>query len=237
MKNIFTFLLLIISIQSFSQDIRLFEQTWYLHDLIIEGESNVPPINNEIPYVAANFYENGIFESGMCENGFGGQLEYLSNTEFDILGIAFLLGGCYQNEPYNESYSNLYSGFWSYLSENTLVNYEIIDDEQNRTLIITGSNNDYAIYGNELLAVEDFKGEAFSIYPNPTEDIIYIQKNENVTLSEISIYNLNGSLVQLINQFNTDNLNINVSALRNGVYFISLKNEANQKILKKIIKK
>ncbi|MCF6308379.1 MAG: hypothetical protein L3J09_10525 [Flavobacteriaceae bacterium] len=101
MKKLLSILLLVISVLSYSQDIRLFEHTWYLHDLVINGESNVPPINDEIPYVPADFFENGEIYTGMCEEGGAGQLEYFGTSEFDVLEMVFLLGGCRANSYFH----------------------------------------------------------------------------------------------------------------------------------------
>ncbi len=236
MKKLCTLLLIIISLQVFSQDLRLFENTWYLHDLVIDDVSNVPPVNDEIPFVAADFFENGDIETGMCQESGAGELEYIDESQFNILSMGFLQGGCSQNAPFNQTYSGLYQIFWGH-SADDIVNYEIIDDGQSRNLIITSSNNDRAIYRNELLSINDFKQNSFSIFPNPVEDLIYVQNKNDVIISKIRVLDLNGRLVQLKEQIVSDNLTINVQKLNKGFYFISLENEENQMLFLKFIKK
>jgi hypothetical protein len=172
----------------------------------------------------------------MCQEQGTGELEYIDESKFNILSIGFLAGGCSQNVPFNQMYSGLYQVFWGFPSED-IVNYEIIDDGQNLSLIITGSNNDQAIYGSGLLSVNDFNLGGFSIAPNPVEDFIYIQKESGLELSKIRIFDLNGRLIKLKDQNTSDNLTINVQNLNKGIYFISLENEANRSIFMRFVKK
>jgi hypothetical protein len=144
----------------------------------------VPPVNAEIPFVAANFMENGDVLAGMCkENGFG-ELEYIDETQFNILDMSFLQGGCFQNETFNQTYSGLYQIFWGNLFDEN-VNYTSVVDGQSRSLIISRSNNDRAVYGNGLLSITNFNRHSFSISPNPLEDLIHIQKKNEVKISKI----------------------------------------------------
>ncbi len=90
MKNIICILFLATTAQVLAQDPQLFENTWYLHDLIIEGQSNIPPINNEIPFVPADFTVPDFFQTGMCESGGGGEISYNGSNEFSFpSGIAW----------------------------------------------------------------------------------------------------------------------------------------------------
>ena len=237
MKTILTILIMSISVTNFAQDSRLFDNIWYLHNLIIDGENNIPPVNDEIPFVPAEFIKPDVFNTGICESGGGGQIFYNGSSEFTLQDFGFLTGGCYENEPFNEDFNQLYVEIYWFPTSANAYFYTITEDGNNRTLTIVNSNGDEAIYGNELLAVNNFKNEAFSIYPNPTEDIIYVQKKENINLSKILIFDINGKLVQLIEQINSDSLIVNVNALKKGIYFISLKNDKNQYTVKKLIKK
>jgi hypothetical protein len=225
-------ILLFFSLKGYSQDIRLFEHIWYLHDLVIDGDSNVPPINNEIPFVPAYFDENGI-ETGMCDEQGGASLEYIGTTAFEIISGGFLAGGCYQNEPYNQMYSSLYIGFWGNLSGD-IVFYEIIEDESNRTLIVTGSNGDQAIYGDEvLLSGEEFHITDFSVYPIPVKNNLNIHYRSVDEIQSIRVFNTFGQTVLIINRKQSE---IDVTKLPTGMYFVSLQDNAGNISTKKFIK-
>lgn len=230
--NLHTFVINQQSSTLYAQNPDLFENTWYLHNLVIDGDSYIPPVNDEIPFVPADFYENGIINTGMCEESGTGELEYIGTTEFDVLNMAFLTGGCYQNHPHNQEYSGLYQQFWS----NLLYSYEITKDGQNRTLIITSPNGDYAIFGNEApLSIDDFTDSKFLIYPNPVKETVNINNSSNQTVT-VTIYDVSGKKLQthtLKNKVST----INVKALRKGLYFVVFENEAGERSSERFIKK
>lgn len=220
----------------YAQDPRLFENTWYLHDLFIDGDSNIPPVNAEIPFVPAVFYENGDFFTGMCENSGQGELEYIGSTEFNVLEMNFLQGECYQNNPQNQDYSNLYQLFWTTLSGGPPVSYEIIEDGQIRTLIVTDLDDDFAIYGNEIpLSIDAFSISFFLIYPNPVYETLnlYNSSYQSVTAA---IYDIKGKWLQSLSLENNAST-IDVKALNPGVYFMVFESEAGEKVSKKFIKK
>ncbi|NOZ36129.1 MAG: Omp28-related outer membrane protein [Chlorobi bacterium] len=82
-----------------------------------------------------------------------------------------------------------------------------------------------------VLSVKDIDENNFSVYPNPTTDIIKIS---NIGSADMKIYDLIGNLV--LAQKNISNgQNINVSNLKNGTYFIKLTTENNVRTEKFII--
>jgi hypothetical protein len=98
------------------------------------------------------------------------------------------------------------------------------------------SNNDRAVYGNGLLSITNFNRHSFSISPNPVEDLIHIQKKNEMKISKIRIFNLNRKLIHFEEHIVPDNMTINVQNLNKGIYFISLENEDNQMLFLKFIK-
>ncbi len=84
------------------------------------------------------------------------------------------------------------------------------------------------------LATSNVKLNEVSIYPNPTSDILKVKllKNEK---SKIEIYDLSGRLVKQMNA-NSDNIELNVSALDKGTYLINIVTPSDT-ISKKFIKK
>src|SRR5690606_22949659 len=97
--------------------------------------------------------------------------------------------------------------------------------------------DDTAEYSEDCdnLSVEDILGNnAFSLYPNPVKDKLFIESiTENTHISSIKIYNLQGNVV--LNITNIENA-INVSNLTSGLYFCNLytsKGVFTYKILKR----
>jgi len=227
-------ILLAIGFQGYPQDSRLLEQTWYLHDLVINGTSNVPPVNNEIPFVPADFYADGVLYTGMCKEGGAGQLEYSGATEFELLDIAFLTGGCHQNHPYNQQYSGLYQSFWGSLYEEAIP-YEIFENGTYRTLTITNPNGNYALFANEVpLSISDNPIPQFLIVPTLVESTFTVHSVSNIEIQKITIYNIYGQITYSTNRHQTK---IDVSHLPAGVYFVSLEDTVHRITTIKIVKR
>lgn len=220
----------------YAQDPDLFKNTWYLHNLVIDGDSNIPPVNDEIPFVPADFYENGVINTGMCDENGTGQLEYIGTTEFNVLNINFLQGGCDENHPDNQNYSGLYQQFWGYLLNSGAIPYEITEDGENRTLLITGPNGDHAIYENEApLSIDDFTDSKFLIYPNPVKETLNINNSSNQTVT-VTIYDVSGKKLQS-HVLESSKEIINVKPLKTGLYFVVFENEAGEPSSERFIKK
>ncbi len=74
------------------------------------------------------------------------------------------------------------------------------------------------------------------IYPNPTENFIYWKGAAKSEIQLIEIYNLSGQIIKSENAFRLQT-KINVSDLKEGVYFLKLTFENGQLHMNKIFKK
>ncbi len=83
------------------------------------------------------------------------------------------------------------------------------------------------------LSVEDNILETISIYPNPIEDILFIENNNSIEITSMKIYDMLGRLVL---EKKENIIQLNISRLESGLFFIVLKTEAGI-ITKKLIKK
>ncbi|MDN6310646.1 MAG: T9SS type A sorting domain-containing protein [Flavobacteriaceae bacterium] len=100
------------------------------------------------------------------------------------------------------------------------------------TWTITANNNPYYFSETCVLNIEQFNQELVNIYPNPTSEFINIEVN-NIKFDAIKIFNLQGQLVKVFN--NLDKETIDVSDLKNGLYFMALKSDQGD-VIKKFIK-
>ena len=75
-----------------------------------------------------------------------------------------------------------------------------------------------AILGSSILVAES---KSITLYPNPTNDILNIQNNSGEIISEVSIYSINGSLIDKSNSNNSIE-SISVSNLQGGIYFLKI---------------
>ena len=105
----------------------------------------------------------------------------------------------------------------------------------NFILEITNSDGNQAYYSSVLISNEDFNKILFTLYPNPVTDKLLIESQENI--SQAAVYNIHGKLVKTI-RFNASNpIEINVSSLQNGMYFLKIETENGRIATEKFIKK
>lgn len=72
-----------------------------------------------------------------------------------------------------------------------------------------------------------------SIYPNPTSDNLFVSINNNIDISYVEIFNLSGSVV-FEGEIESKDNKINISHLKAGTYFVTIKsgdNSATQKLV------
>jgi hypothetical protein len=71
--------------------------------------------------------------------------------------------------------------------------------------------------------------DGFNFYPNPAQDILYleVEKFEDLHIQEVSIYNAFGQIVRTIDlsELSADITKIDISNLENGMYFMVVKDQ------------
>jgi hypothetical protein len=75
-------------------------------------------------------------------------------------------------------------------------------------------------FASNTVGITDYNRISFAIYPNPSNDIIHLEVDENLlNQAEVTITNYQGQIVQKMN----DNFNqIDISNLSKGIYFIQI---------------
>lgn len=96
----------------------------------------------------------------------------------------------------------------------------------------TGTGNElFAMDQNCTLGVETNQKPQFTVYPNPTKDVLNIETTAEI--AKIEIYN---TLAQLVNT-NFENIKeIDLSDLNSGIYFLNITTIDNQKSVQRIVK-
>ena len=86
--------------------------------------------------------------------------------------------------------------------------------------------------GEYALANSNIQNESFSIYPNPAKNSLFINSKSGFnTHSNISITDVLGKEIQQFTATNAE-MEIDISKLINGVYFVKLSDEITQKFIK-----
>lgn len=224
----------------YAQDTQLFDNTWYLQKIVLEnGNEYVPIPNVDVPYIALTFNEETpyYFETTIC-NSFVAELNYDTTVSFTIIHSEESLLICEPEENY--SFEGIQVGFFSeggdHLEDPFL--YDISINGNEKTLIITNSRDDIAIYGDQILSTGLYEHTPFSIYPNPVNNTLNIQSENNyLSNASIQVFDISGKLVwfKVIDLVKSNN-ELNVSHLKSGLYFLTIKNKNGIKQTLKFIK-
>ncbi|WP_309613043.1 FG-GAP-like repeat-containing protein [Flavobacterium sp.] len=103
------------------------------------------------------------------------------------------------------------------------------------TINSVNPNQSISVIEGATLAVNSFNNTVFSVYPNPTKNVVNIQfkDNLNVTLKSAFVYDLTGKLVLQTNDLNQP---INVEKLATGTYILSISDTQDRNYIQKFIK-
>ena len=235
MKNIKIVLIFSLAyFTSYAQDPQLFENTWYLQDVVINELVYLPPnIESEPETGSIHFNEkNDVVNIDYCS-----KTEALINyqTDDNVFTIednpVVLIGDCLN--PENNIFAELYSSvfFDQGLALNPFT-YTIINLSEVSILYIVNSVGIKAVYVNRILSNQDFISLDFSIYPNPVTDYVTIESISQHSFKKINVYDALGRLV--LEQKNPSN-QLDVSNLDSGLLFLIIETDIGVTI-KRLIK-
>ena len=71
----------------------------------------------------------------------------------------------------------------------------------------------------DISSVDENEYQTMTVYPNPVKDKLVIKANKNIDMVEV--YNMTGAVV-LKQACNSDNVEVDVTALQNGIYFVKM---------------
>jgi hypothetical protein len=154
-------------------------------------------------------------------------------NQFLILDRNIFLNNCSTS---THAFDAFYFNFFSDLAPNNVYPYNIVDENNTRTLTINCPGNKQAIYTSQSLSSSSFESITFGMYPNPATQFININsegaKDKNHT---VEIFNFQGQ--KIITETNVATSHqINIENLTPGIYLatISIGNKLfSQKFIKK----
>lgn len=85
------------------------------------------------------------------------------------------------------------------------------------------------------LGVNEAFARKFSISPNPSNNVINVSNNANILLNKVSITDVNGRIVKSTDLSNISEVEMNISELTSGVYFMNIDTDSGR-ATKKFIK-
>lgn len=220
----------------FSQDPQLFENTWYLQNVIIDGEDNFPPFNSEVNNIPLDI-STDMLSTQVCAPLGGGDLTFdpIENI-FIVASFVMFPDDCLNQE--NQMCQNLYLvTFFQPQQAVRIFNYQIEENTNNSKLLtLTNEEDNRAIYGEQLLNITRFSKDNFILFPNPAQDILVLSSPKVAESLKIKIVNLQSKLLATYNFANKKNVSIDVSNLSSGMYFLNIDNNNGLIETKKFVK-
>jgi hypothetical protein len=220
-------------------DPQLFESTWYLNMLTIDSNEYTPPSNDEILFIPLQFSTGTLdfISTSVCVSPNGDV--NINDTTMSIQSFGILIGDEPCQEANNITFEDLYLyNFFSlsFPEVSDLIAYEILTESNgNKQLILINSNDDIAVYGDQLLGTTDNALASFSIESNPVQNMLSLLMVDSLENSTVEIYDITGKLQLSTNANINAHFQIDVSGLASGIYLV-LVTDGAKKSIKKFIK-
>jgi hypothetical protein len=234
MKKILIILItVLLYISTYAQNPQLFENDWYLQKVIIDDIEYFPPINPEVDNVLLYFSTDYNFLTQVCESIGSEFITAITNDFFIVDSLVWLPDGTCDLEE-TIFFQGLYLvNFFNWQGTNINFSYNIETGAGGfKTLTLTNSNEDIAIYGNALLSNQDFDVSEFTLFPNPATNKIIIENSNQYSIIKINIYDTLGRLILV--QSNPSN-QIDISSLPTGLLFVQIETDKGS-FVKKVVK-
>jgi hypothetical protein len=221
--------------QLIAQDPRLFENTWYLEKMIIDGvELENPGGTNLVINIFFYNEPDPDFQiySPSCNQGYSTDSITYSNTEFSLLDNLIFLGdtcGIPVWDEYVDTHAAYYIGI-AVPPPYGPFTYSIESVNSYFRLTVENTDGDTAFYNSILLHIPSFEDVEFTLFPNPADTTLFIDTPQEVV--QVLIYSVQG---QKVMHMNNPSKEIDVSALDPGMYFVQIETSQG-KLVKKLIK-
>ena len=231
-----TLLLLFASSLLLAQNAELFNNDWYISQMIINNQTTVSPVM-QVSIGTSKFMNSGTsynFNSSYY-NSASSTITFSTTTDsFTRQG-----GGCTlaiyngTNATAAQAYDQKNCDFYINPALGIVFNYQIVNNGgASKTLIITNSSTgDKVFYNNAaFLGIRDnHVQKAISIYPNPVKDYLILDKIDKNSV--VKIFDVTSKLI-LKAKSEGNLLKIDISHLTKGQYIIQSENFPSQKFIK-----
>lgn len=230
MKTLLYLLLFNITAISFAQDPQLFENDWYLYEVMTTDLGTYYDVSNINPPIAPylSISEDLNFNGEGACNTFSGTYEFVGD-EFYPISFTATTDDCgiqQHNSFENEYFGFISGGYW----------YTIIPDNAGLVLSLANGIFGYATFKSYPLSTSEFEKNKFQLYPNPTKEKLFINTTSTTRNLKVKIFNLEGKLLSTQNLVFKKQTSIDVSQLSNGIYFLNIEDENGNKEVEKFLK-
>ena len=207
----------------------LINTNWKISKIEWNGQTiQSPTINHSVDYSKFNgsLFISEFFNVTSTPISISDNSDSFTKIGYSTVTLAEYFDTNWENVRY---FDQLNCSFYFDAPNNRIFNYQIINNDSFKTLIITDSVTGNKIYyQSNILATQDILKNKLKIYPNPTSDFIFI---ENVrTNSLVKIIDVSGKIVL---EKKLSGNSIDVKSLSKGIYFIEIEGNKPLKFIKK----
>ena len=149
-----------------------------------------------------------------------------NNGSSDVVNFASMATNSSKTAQYEISFINEFPE-----TQNILFNFTLTSEGSSTSCPIMLTYID----GEHPTAVGVHNTSTMLVYPNPSSDRINIQCSAN--MKEIEVFDMTGRCVRHATNLNDNNYSLNISSLSSSIYFVRVKDENDQTLISKIIKK
>ena len=230
MKKILLIVLIsFLSFQGFSQNPELY-QTWYLHWIEMDlGDgltvSQISPTISPTLTIEPSFEFYGV---GAC-NTFLGNFEYIPQTD-ELLSQDFIRTKILCEYEEHIHFELVYFDMLEYI-----VGYILSPDQEEGWVLILETQFpgfNLIFQDTPILSVSNFTETDIRLYPNPVQNVLYLENNSGYTLNTLKVYDVLGRLVL---EENNPTKQLDVSSLASGLLFVHMDTDSGV-IIKKVLK-
>jgi len=163
------------------------------------------------------------------ENGEDFFVEFFNGSSYEVIG-QYVSGTHFNNGAFFDDTIVLDAGSFNFTTNNRI---RIRCDASNNNdqiwfdqVVISGDNVNAPVANDNTTVLKRFNtttNENVKLYPNPTNSILNIEILDG-NFDEIVVFSATGKIIQTMDP-NTDNLNVDVSQLASGMYFVRFVSE------------
>ena len=233
MKKIYTILFTLVVFISKAQTNQLIDNSWQLqnvevNNVLVDAEIG---LGDEYPFIGFEENDNIIYFIFDNLDGFLDLNE--TSQEFTITDAYLNFGDIHGTD----AASLVIDGFFLLDPQNYVFNnpfsYSFRTENETLYLDITNTNGDLATFFTTTLSNTNLENLDFSIYPNPTSNLLHIDTNYS-GISKVEIFDEQGKQVMQVSSVSLRE--IDVSQLTNGMYFLKV-STSDGNLTRKFVKK
>jgi hypothetical protein len=192
------------------------------NDFIISPVINLGTTNNELRFWIKSMSDTYGLEKYRVYVYLGTGTPTALSDFTVISGIPVLLA------PYPNWEEKVYS-LNAYSNQSIRIGIRCVSDDRYMLMM-----DDFKVTSSNL-KTDEFFSNKFSAYPNPARETVTIANNDNILLTDVNITDINGRSVKTLKVNNLSEIQVNVSELTAGVYFMNISTDSG-KAVKKFIK-